>query len=274
MIIAGFAGTGKSTFAAWVENAIDLTSMPFSRILPAVKSGEPEAEKAAPWLLNDPLYPDNYVAAVLRAERRYDYVIIPTSEWVIYRLQKEYGRRIVVCAPTDECREEYRRRFVDRGNSEDFIEVFIGKWEEILSNVRELDNVVHIPLGPGEHLTDIREKLDIERASDATRPVSEQVVEQLEKEVREGGKGYVLYISGWKDTCHYRIPDLCDPAERSFLYGVGRELWELGLSRIVEEAFIFERLDREFEVEFVGREGLAEFLDRERAIQKAQGVKL
>ena len=80
MIIAGFSGTGKSTFAARIENAVDLTSMPFSRILPTDDSGEPEAEKAAPWLLNDPLYPDNYVAAVLRAEGRYDYVIIPTSE--------------------------------------------------------------------------------------------------------------------------------------------------------------------------------------------------
>ncbi len=271
MIIAGFAGTGKSTFAARVENAIDLTSMPYSRILPTVKSGEPEAEKAAPWLLNDPLYPDNYVAAVLRAERRYDYVIIPTSEWVIYRLQKEYGRKIVVCCPTDECREEYRRRFAGRGNTEEFIKVFIDGWESILSNVRELDNVVHIPLGPGEHLTDIRAKLDSERAADATRPVPERLIEKLEEEVRDGGKGYVLYISGWRDTCHYRIPDLHDPAERDFLYRVGRELWELGLSRIVEEAFIFERLDREYEVNFVDREGLAEFLARERAIQKTLG---
>ena len=265
MIIAGFAGTGKSTFAARVENAIDLTSMPYSRILPTVKSGEPEAEKAAPWLLNDPLYPDNYVAAVLRAERRYDYVIIPTSEWVIYR------RKIVVCCPTDECREEYRRRFAGRGNTEEFIKVFIDGWESILSNVRELDNVVHIPLGPGEHLTDIRAKLDSERAADATRPVPERLIEKLEEEVRDGGKGYVLYISGWRDTCHYRIPDLHDPAERDFLYRVGRELWELGLSRIVEEAFIFERLDREYEVNFVDREGLAEFLARERAIQKTLG---
>lgn len=273
MIIAGFAGTGKSTFAARVENATDLTSMPFSRILPTVKSGEPEAEKAAPWLLNDPLYPDNYVAAVLRAERAYDYVIIPTSEWVIYRLQKEYGRKIVVCCPTDECKEEYRRRFVDRGNTQEFIKVFIDGWERILSDVRDLDDVVHISLGPGEHLTDIREKLDKERASDATRPVSEQLVEKLEGEVREGGKGYVLYISGWEDTCHYRIPDLHDPAERDFLYHVGRELWELGLSRIVEDAFLFERPDRELEVHFVGREGLADFLARERALQEAQGAR-
>lgn len=271
MIIAGFAGTGKSTFAAQVEKAIDLTSMPFSRILPTGKSVEPEAEKAAPWLLNDPLYPDNYVAAVLRAEREYDYVIIPTSEWVIYRLQKEYGRKIVVCCPTDECKEEYRRRFTDRGNSEEFIKVFIDGWEGILSNVRELDDVVHLPLGPGEHLTDIREALDKERASDATRPVAEHLVEKLEEEVREGGKGYVLYISGWEDTCHYRIPDLHDPAERDFLYRVGRELWELGLSRIIEDAFIFERLDREFEVHFVGREGLADFLAHERALQEARG---
>ena len=189
---------------------------------------------------------------------------------MIYRLQKEYGRKIVVCCPTDECKEEYRRRFADRGNSEEFIKVFIDGWEGILSDVRDLDNVVHIPLGPGEHLTDIRERLDNERATDTTRPVSEQLVEKLEKEVREGGKGYVLYISGWKDDCHYRIPDLHDPAERSFLYRVGRELWKLGLSRIVEEAFIFERVGRKCEVNFVSREGLAEFLEHERAIQENQ----
>lgn len=85
MIIAAYAGAGKSAFARQVEEAVDLPSMPYSRVLPPEKGTkrECEAEKAAPYLLSNPQYPYNYLLEILKAEREYEYVLIPTAIRVI-----------------------------------------------------------------------------------------------------------------------------------------------------------------------------------------------
>ena len=81
MIIAAYAGTEKSTFAARFPNAADVVSMPRSWILPPIApEGEIELEKGKLDRLRDPLYPKNYIIDILRAEREYDYVLIPTKK--------------------------------------------------------------------------------------------------------------------------------------------------------------------------------------------------
>ncbi len=265
MIIAAYAGTGKSTFAAQVEDAVDLAVMPYRWILPERTDGETEGEKAAPWLLGDPNYPDNYIEAVLRAERQYRYVIIPTQTWVIERLHKRYGRKVVVCCPTDDCKEEYRQRFLRWGNSENFLDIFIGSWADILSRIRESEGVVQIPLGPGEYLTDLKSRLDAEQAQDAAGSVPEEDLDRLRAENETGARRCVLQVSGYLDDCLYFIPDIRDPEERDFLYGIGRTLWELNLSRIIEPPCLFERLESRADRERVDRAGLLTFLEKERA---------
>lgn len=273
MIIAAYAGAGKSTFASQVENAIDMVIMPYSRILPE-SGAEPEKEKGAPWLLTNPCYADRYIAAVLRAEKEYEYVIIPTNKWIIYRLHREYHRRIVVCCPTDECKDEYRRRFLKRGNSSNFIKIFIDQWEEILPDLREMEHVEHIPLESGEYLTDIKDKLDAKEMAVATEPVPDFLIEELEQEIRLCEKELVLFVSGRENDCIYRIPDISDPTERSFLYHVGKTLWELDLSHMIEEEWFFDLQDREYPPNFVGRDGLKAFLEGERRLRNKDNMRV
>ena len=119
MLIACYAGAGKSTFAK--RNplvSIDLHSMSYRWIL--LDRQEGEEVKAAQYLLPHPAYPENYIAAILEAEARYEYVLLPSSIDVLNRLHTEYGIPYLLCYPGIECREEYRPRYTARGNSENF----------------------------------------------------------------------------------------------------------------------------------------------------------
>ena len=71
MIIACYAGVGKSIFASmYPKDTPDLYSMPYKWILPEIheKKGEFENVKASPYLLLNPAFPKNYLAAVLETE--------------------------------------------------------------------------------------------------------------------------------------------------------------------------------------------------------------
>ena len=222
MIIAAYSGTGKTTFAARFENAADAVNMPWHRILPPKESEDGERKKGRADVLTDPLYPENYIVNILRSEREYDYVLIPTDMEVIRRLREEYGRKVVLCYPADELKEEYRERFVSRGNSEEFLDLFIGDWDVFLGPVREYGNAVHIVMGAGEHLTDLKERLDRELLSDETKPVPEETVADLEQEVlsRRGDFALGLNMRFW-----YRIKDILDPDERLFLTEISRRTY-------------------------------------------------
>lgn len=222
MIISAYAGTGKSTFALQVERAVDLTVMPYKWILPSAekKSAELEGEKGAFYHLPNPLYPENYIIDILRAEREYDYVLIPTAVEVICSLQERYGRKVLLCYPGDECRGEYRERFIARGNSESFLSLFSDGWNHFLDPVKENQLGVHIVMNPGQYLTDLWERFEEERRTDKTVPLPEGQIRALEEELTVGKKDLIFHLHSRKGDCFYAISDLSDPDERRFLYNI------------------------------------------------------
>lgn len=173
MIISAYAGAEKSTFALQVERAVDLTVMPYKWILPPTekKNAELEGEKGAFYHLPNPLYPENYIIDILRAEREYDYVLIPTDVEVICSLQERYGRKVLLCYPGDECRGEYRERFIARGNSESFLSLFSDGWNHFLAPVKKNQLGVHIVMEPRQYLTDLQNRFEEERRTDKTAPL-------------------------------------------------------------------------------------------------------
>ena len=44
------------------------------------------------------------------------------------------------------------QRFTERGNGEEFTDVFIGRWDEWMDALRSRKPALAIELGPGEHL--------------------------------------------------------------------------------------------------------------------------
>lgn len=228
MIIAAYAGTGKSTFAQRIEGAADLPIMPCKWILPPTgKIGaELEGEKGALHRLADPRSPYNYLAEVLKAERVSRFVLIPTDLTIIRHLREDHGRKVVLCYPGEDCREEYRARFVARGNSESFLELFIDGWDGFLEPVRDYSQGVHIVMGPGEYLTDLLPWLEKERRADTTEPVDDGTIREIEETAAELGRDLVLYLPGDDEVWFYPIQDLDAPVERKFLDRLGRAAFE------------------------------------------------
>lgn len=228
MIVAAYAGAGKTSFAKRTAGAIDLVTMPYSRILPPDDGAkrEHEGEKAAPYLLQNPQYPYNYLLEVLKAEQEYDYVLIPTSAGVI-RILDDMRRQVVLCYPTREQREDYRARFLARGNSEEFLEVFVERWEDFLTPFWERRlNGIHIPLQRGQFLNDVKAAIDA-AGSGQRPPVQEAVLRELEKKTTER-RSAVLYLSiDVSQSCVYPIRDIEDPEERRFLYRISRMIYEV-----------------------------------------------
>lgn len=224
MIIAAYAGTGKSTFAAQVENTVDLPIMPYRWILPPTDKApaELEGEKGALYRLPDPRFPLNYLAEILKAEKSYEFVLIPTNAEVIRHLQEDYGRKVLICCPEDACREEYRERFVARGNSESFLELFIDGWDNFLNPIRENRQGVHISMGPGEYLTDLYPRFEEESRSDITGLVSEETLRSIAEKTESRQRDLVLYLCGDNGLCFYSIADLDAPEEREFLHQIGQ----------------------------------------------------
>lgn len=228
MIIAAYAGTGKSTFAQRIKGAADLPVMPCKWILPPTdKTGaELEREKGALHRLADPRFPYNYLAEVLKAERMSRFVLIPTDLTITRHLREDYGRKVVLCYPREDCREEYRARFVARGNSESFLELFVHGWDDFLGPVRDYSQGVHIVMEPREYLTDLLPRLEEERRADTTDPLDDGMIRDIEETAAELGRDLVLYLLGGDGDWFYPIQDLDAPGERLLLDRLGRVAFE------------------------------------------------
>lgn len=163
MIIACYAGVGKSTFASmYPKDALDLYSMPYKWILSEKdgKKGEFENVKAAPYLLLNPAFPESYMEAVLEKESQYRYVLIPTIPSVLRMLREDCGIPYILCYPQISLMAEYEERYRKRGNNEDFMDIFIGQWDSRISALMEDDYGWHIRLGKGQFLSDVKKQID------------------------------------------------------------------------------------------------------------------
>ena len=234
MVIACYAGVGKSTFAkANPSESIDLCSMPYSWILPGRKE-EGEKLKAAPYLLRHPAYPGNYLAAILEAEARYEYVLIPSSLAVLNHLYTEYEIPYLLCYPGIECKEEYKQRYVARGNSEDFTDIFTEQWEERITALENDENGIHFRLARGQFLTDIKADLDNAiRAAVNGKKEREQELPALKECVDIISRQSCLWFMG--GATHYYYPvDLTIEENRKWVFDIGKLCYEKDISIMID----------------------------------------
>lgn len=161
MIIAAFAGTGKTYFCNHVEDAKDFVCMPFKYFLPETDSDNLECEKVkADFSLEmNPKYPRNYINAIFENMDKYKYFVIPSDSRVLSGL-KDRHIPYILCFPEDKAKEEYRERYLQRGNTEQFLEVFIDGWDNFMESLRHDAYGAQIILSKEEHLLDVKEKID------------------------------------------------------------------------------------------------------------------
>lgn len=148
MVISGFPGTGKTTFAARNPGCvIDIDSSLFSRddfpanYIASIKSRIVEQQKAD----------------AITTNPRKVFILVSTHTEVREALEQE-GIPFYLVLPTLEQKEEYINRYVERGSPQDFIERLDATYEQRLAECNEQDNCQHIVVESGHYITDVFEE--------------------------------------------------------------------------------------------------------------------
>jgi len=153
MIVAAFAGTGKSYFAALhPDKAVDLECMPYKYLIdPEIPFDE--SNKANLELDMNPEWPHNYVEAILACPS--DKIILIPSDLLVLHLLAQEKKAYYLCYPSKKAKKVYRKRYIKRGNSKKFLSIFMNRWELFMNNLRNDTYGKHIILQPNQHLSDV-----------------------------------------------------------------------------------------------------------------------
>lgn len=159
MIVAGYAGIGKTTFCKeHTGEALDLVCMPFKYLNFYEVSGkcrEDEGIKAHGDLELRVKWELYYYWAIkyLFQHCPEKYIIIPTVRSVMPLLDADDIPYTVVY-PDVELKDEYEERYRRRGDSQNFLNVFIDGWEYMLEDLDKYGDK-QIVLKRGQYLSDV-----------------------------------------------------------------------------------------------------------------------
>ena len=155
MIIAAYAGTGKSYAAQKLNGILDMAIVPYKYQFPEDYDSKEytESDKDDIDFPLDWDYPEKYVRDLFQNAKVYDHVFIPTDNRVLDILDRE-GAAYLLCYPTFEAKEEYRQRYIARGNTDSFFEIFIGRWEKWMDSFGKRSCRKYV-MRQGEFLVDV-----------------------------------------------------------------------------------------------------------------------
>lgn len=130
MIFAAYAGTGKSYAAEKLNGVLDMAIVPYKYQFPKEYKKEDftECDKGCIEFPFDDTYPEKYVADVLKNCRNYNHILIPSDNRVMNVLEAQKVE-FVLCYPGRCLKEVYRKRYQTRGNAEEFMRIFVDRWD-------------------------------------------------------------------------------------------------------------------------------------------------
>lgn len=153
MIISGFAGIGKTTFAKnHPDISIDLESSNYKWIFDeSIRNINTEERKGLCDKVFNPKWPLNYINAIKDANKKYDFVFISIDEDVRDILRDE-NIRYFVAFPMIDCKNEYIERYRLRKNGENFINLLESRYEEWITDLMNNEKN-QIRLNKGEYIS-------------------------------------------------------------------------------------------------------------------------
>ena len=109
MVIAGFAGVGKTTLAKKYKNVIDLESSPYKYDHSMYDNIDYEKLKGNKDRTRNANFPQNYIDAVNQAKLNYDVVLVWLCDEIM-ELYKQSGIDFIVCYPSIASFEDYKQK--------------------------------------------------------------------------------------------------------------------------------------------------------------------
>ena len=129
IVIAGFAGIGKTTLAKKYKNVIDVESSPYKWDYSNIDTSNLESLKGTTNRTRNINFPNNYILAIKNAQKQYDIVLV----WIHpEEILPEYDKNdidYILAFPSKEALSEYRERFITRGNNQEYIEKVLGNYD-------------------------------------------------------------------------------------------------------------------------------------------------
>lgn len=153
--IFAMAGTGKTYTAKHYKNAIELEVVDFKWIyenndLPY------EKKKLYPYRTRRSDYPRNLIDAIFEAYKTHNIVMITLLyeevATLIDELAEKQDIQIILAYPNAKCYEEYKKRWISRGNSNYFLKIMEDAFYVPIRFFQHLTEYRHIILDSGEFL--------------------------------------------------------------------------------------------------------------------------
>ena len=151
IVVAAFTGTGKTFLSRqYPDKILDLECMPYKYNL---KPGTvfDETDKATLWDIAED-WPHNYIKRIKEVLNNYDIILIP-PDIIVLELLRCDGIPYILVYPNRRCKDEYKERFVLRGNQEEFIYVFIDGWDIFMDSFEKIYCSERLVLDIGDFLT-------------------------------------------------------------------------------------------------------------------------
>ncbi|MCL1988413.1 MAG: AAA family ATPase [Firmicutes bacterium] len=157
-IYACHAGTGKTTLARMQPHKyIDFVAMPYKYYLPNSPETFVESQKADASLQMRLDYPYNYIVALIMQLDTTDKILLipPENKVLDYLRQLEIEYMLFYPPNTPESKLEYQNRYINRGNNQNFLDIFIGNWDDFIKSLENDECEKKIVIPPDKFLSDI-----------------------------------------------------------------------------------------------------------------------
>lgn len=232
LVVSGFPGVGKTRFT---EKAVT-TTKDGSRLASILDSDSSRFS----WLedgIRHPDFPNNYIQHIKYNMDKAD-IILVSSHAVVRKALIDAGIEFWLVFPGIDTKEEYLKRYQDRGSDDQFVQMLDVNWRQWVGECIDqgcAPGVHLVALGAGQYLSDWLKDYPIESPEAARKRISHERLSQ---------KGSDNMHPSRKDICNLLNNFVCTQGEPTrILQGLGISI-DVAIGRLLSVDFNPDNLEQ------------------------------